>query len=201
MPIPTLGVGTTEFDLALAQLRDELDRHRRRLSGEPVVIPRVRLLMSQDPHDPWEARLELVDDTDSMRWCTAADLWDRNERAIEVAREYERLGIYWLEEPFEPDEYEAYAELADTVDIWITAGEQDATWWGFRELIDRDAPTRCWVRRAPVNWLPLNDEHAPDADHPWAVGHPLLCAVRLAADPARGREIVEDWGIVPGSTP
>jgi L-rhamnonate dehydratase len=58
-------------------------------------------------------------------------------RAIEVAREYEQIGIYWLEEPFEPDEYEAYAELADTVDIRVAAGEQDATWWGFRELIDR----------------------------------------------------------------
>lgn len=57
--------------------------------------------------------------------------------AIAVAREYERLGIYWMEEPFEPDEYEAYAELADTVDLRVTAGEQDATWWGFRELIDR----------------------------------------------------------------
>ena len=57
--------------------------------------------------------------------------------AIEVARAYEQLDIYWLEEPFEPDEYEAYAELADTVDIRVTAGEQDATWWGFRELIDR----------------------------------------------------------------
>ena len=59
------------------------------------------------------------------------------KRAIEVAREYEQIGIYWLEEPFEPDEYEAYAELADAVDIRVTAGEQDATWWGFRELIDR----------------------------------------------------------------
>ena len=49
------------------------------------------------------------------------------KRAIEVAREYEQIGIYWLEEPFEPDEYEAYAELADTVDIRVTAGEQDAT--------------------------------------------------------------------------
>jgi L-alanine-DL-glutamate epimerase-like enolase superfamily enzyme len=57
--------------------------------------------------------------------------------AIAVAREYEQLGIYWMEEPFEPDEYEAYAELADTVDLRVTAGEQDATWWGFRELIDR----------------------------------------------------------------
>ncbi len=83
--------GAAEFDLALGQLRDELDRHRRRLSGEPVVIPRVRLLMSHDPHDPWEVRLELVDDTDSMRWCTASDLWDRNDRSIEVAREARHL--------------------------------------------------------------------------------------------------------------
>jgi SNF2 family DNA or RNA helicase len=79
--------GTNEFDVALGQLRDELDRHRRRLSGEPVVIPRIRLLMSQDPHDPWEVRLELVDDSDTMRWCTAADVWEGNGQAIEVARE------------------------------------------------------------------------------------------------------------------
>ncbi len=57
--------------------------------------------------------------------------------AIKVARALEELGCFWLEEPFEPDEYEAYAELADTVDIRVAAGEQDVTWWGFRELIDR----------------------------------------------------------------
>jgi L-alanine-DL-glutamate epimerase-like enolase superfamily enzyme len=57
--------------------------------------------------------------------------------AIRVARAYEELGIFWLEEPFEPDEYEAYAELADTVDIRVAAGEQDTTVWGFRELIER----------------------------------------------------------------
>lgn len=57
--------------------------------------------------------------------------------AIKVARGLEELGCTWLEEPFEPDEYEAYAELADTVEIPIAAGEQDVTWWGFRELVDR----------------------------------------------------------------
>ena len=57
--------------------------------------------------------------------------------ATRVARELEQLEIYWLEEPFEPDEYEAYAELADGVEIPIAAGEQDVTVWGFRELIDR----------------------------------------------------------------
>src|SRR3954453_17167200 len=62
----------------------------------------------------------------------------RDEKtAIEVARELEQLGIFWLEEPFEPDEDEAYAELADAVDIRVAAGEQDTTVWGFRELIDR----------------------------------------------------------------
>jgi hypothetical protein len=66
-----------------------------------------------------------------------------------------------------------------------------------RSLVDRDEPTRSWIRPSPVEWLPLNDEHPPDAQHPWSVAHPMLCAVRLAADPARGREIVEDWGIVP----
>ena len=57
--------------------------------------------------------------------------------ATRVARAYEEIGIGWLEEPFEPDEYEAYAALADAVDLPIAAGEQDATRWGFRELIER----------------------------------------------------------------
>lgn len=67
-----------------------------------------------------------------------------------------------------------------------------------RALVDSDRPTGCWVRRSPIEWIPLNDDHPADAAHPWSVAHPLLCAVRLAADPSRGREIVEDWGIVPG---
>jgi L-rhamnonate dehydratase len=57
--------------------------------------------------------------------------------AIRVADQLDDLGIFWLEEPFEPDEYEAYAELADAVEIRVAAGEQDTTRWGFRELIER----------------------------------------------------------------
>jgi hypothetical protein len=64
---------------------------------------------------------------------------------------------------------------------------------------DRDRPTQSWVRRSPVDWLPLNEDHPADATHPWAIAHPIVCALRLAADESRGREIVESWGIVPGS--
>jgi SNF2 family DNA or RNA helicase len=78
--------GTDEFDTALGRLRDELDRHRRRLAGEPVVAPRFRLIISDDPLDPWIVRLEVVDDRDASRWCTASDVWDRNGAALEVAR-------------------------------------------------------------------------------------------------------------------
>jgi L-alanine-DL-glutamate epimerase-like enolase superfamily enzyme len=59
------------------------------------------------------------------------------DRAIRVARKLEDLGIYWLEEPFEPDEFEAYARLADAVELRVAAGEEEATRWGFRELIER----------------------------------------------------------------
>src|SRR6478672_2580418 len=63
---------------------------------------------------------------------------DDAKRAIGVAREMEKMNdVFWLEEPFLPDEYEAYAELADEVDIRVAAGEQDTTLWGFRELIER----------------------------------------------------------------
>jgi L-alanine-DL-glutamate epimerase-like enolase superfamily enzyme len=43
------------------------------------------------------------------------------DTAIRVARELEQLNIFWLEEPFLPDEFEAYARLADTVDIKVAA--------------------------------------------------------------------------------
>lgn len=67
-----------------------------------------------------------------------------------------------------------------------------------RPLVDREGTPVTWVRVAPIRHLPLNPDHPPDASHPWSVAHPIICALRLAADPARGREIVEDWGIVPG---
>ena len=40
---------TDGFDVALDHLRDELDRHRRRAGGEPVVVPRLRLDRARRP--------------------------------------------------------------------------------------------------------------------------------------------------------
>ncbi|MEM8745903.1 MAG: SNF2-related protein [Actinomycetota bacterium] len=88
---PVVRSGSDAFDVALGQLRDDLDRRRRRLDGEPVVVPRVRLLIHDDPNDPWEVRIEVVDDDDPLRWCTADDVWSRAPAATELARGAERL--------------------------------------------------------------------------------------------------------------
>ncbi len=69
---------TDEFDVAVDHLQAELERHRRRAGGEPVVIPRLRLIVPDDPLEPWIVRLELVDDRDASRWCTANDVWERS---------------------------------------------------------------------------------------------------------------------------
>ena len=98
--------------------------------------------------------------------------------AIRVARELEQLGVYWLEEPFEPDEYEAYAELADAVDITVAAGEQDATRWGFRELIERGHVdliqpdvTRCGGITEMMRIAALAEEHGVAlVPHAWKSG-------------------------------
>src|SRR5690606_34067363 len=43
-----------------------------------------------------------------------------------------------------------------------------------RSMSDGGDRARCWVREAPVEWLPLNEEHPADGDHPWAIAHPML---------------------------
>lgn len=67
-----------------------------------------------------------------------------------------------------------------------------------RSFVDRSDNTRTLVRLSPTRWIPDLASAPPTVEHPWRVGHPILVALRLAADPSRGREMVEDWGIVPG---
>jgi hypothetical protein len=129
---------------------------------------------------------------------------------------------HWPDEGWQPVPV-GLEELAATVgpDILVRVDERAATLGGARipavgdlparcyvpsagalrralRLADRERATRCWVRRSPVAYLPENGDHPPDAAHPWRVAHPIVCALRLGRDPARGKEIVDAWGIVPG---
>ncbi len=61
----------------------------------------------------------------------------RYERALQTARELQRLGVYWLEEPLGRYDFEGLARLADAVELLIAGGENNTGLHEYRWLIDR----------------------------------------------------------------
>jgi L-alanine-DL-glutamate epimerase-like enolase superfamily enzyme len=72
-----------------------------------------------------------------MPWDTAAP-W-RFKDALEVARELERLGVYWMEEPLHRGDREGMKRLTEATGIRIAAGEMTRELYEFRDLIDARA--------------------------------------------------------------
>jgi L-alanine-DL-glutamate epimerase-like enolase superfamily enzyme len=61
----------------------------------------------------------------------------RYERALATARELQRLGVCWLEEPLDRYDFDNLARLADAVDILIAGGENNTGLHEYRWLIER----------------------------------------------------------------
>ncbi|MCL4854095.1 MAG: mandelate racemase/muconate lactonizing enzyme family protein [Bryobacteraceae bacterium] len=80
-----------------------------------------------------------------------AELGDRNDllidtgwfiertpkQAIQVIRSLEPYRPFFVEEILHPEDYDGYCQVAREVETLIACGEQEATEWGFRELIER----------------------------------------------------------------
>lgn len=83
------------------------------------------------------AREALGPDIDLMvdpGWMVNRSAYD----AIQLCRDLEPYNIYWLEDFLHPECYEGYAKTkAAGVKTRLAAGEQEATGWGFRELIQK----------------------------------------------------------------
>jgi L-alanine-DL-glutamate epimerase-like enolase superfamily enzyme len=58
------------------------------------------------------------------------------KEAIQMVRRLEPFRPFLIEEPLSPEDYDGYAELAGAVETLIACGEQEATEWGFRTLIE-----------------------------------------------------------------
>jgi D-galactarolactone cycloisomerase len=68
---------------------------------------------------------------------TPGPVWSY-ERALHTARELERLGVYWLEEPLDRYDLEGLTRLCAAVDILIAGGENNRGLHEYRWLIERD---------------------------------------------------------------
>lgn len=64
-------------------------------------------------------------------------MWKDVKGAIKTAKAMEEYGVYWIEEPFSPDDLDAYRRLADSTHIHIAGGEEVGTVYEYQELLDK----------------------------------------------------------------
>lgn len=71
--------------------------------------------------------------------------------AVRLAHAANEHGLKWIEEALSPDDYWGYAELKRNVPagMLVTAGEHEATRWGFRMLLEMDC---CDIIQPDVGW-------------------------------------------------
>jgi D-galactarolactone cycloisomerase len=129
--------GTRERILAYASTAELVppdERARRCLALRGAGIRAVKLRLSDDwrtdlpvlesVRDAVGSELDIMVDA-NQGWRMPGDLtprWTR-QSVTELARELERLDVYWLEEPLPTDDLEGYAELGRSTGVRIAAGE------------------------------------------------------------------------------
>ena len=82
------------------------------------------------------ARKEIGDDNDLLI-DTGWFIERTPKQAIQVIRSIEPFRPFFVEEILHPEDYDGYAQVASSVDTLVACGEQEATEWGFEQLIKR----------------------------------------------------------------
>lgn len=121
---------------AVGQVREEVGRHRERgfrdykmkVGGLPLAEDVARVAAARDTLEPG-ARLAL----------DANNAWSTVDEALRAAEAFAPYDIWWLEEPFLPDDVAGHAELARRAPMPIATGEIEATRWAFDELLRQGA--------------------------------------------------------------
>jgi D-galactarolactone cycloisomerase len=99
---------------------------------------RLDLPVLEAVRDAVGPELEIMVDA-NQGWRMAGDTTSRWDvaTAASFARELERIGAYWLEEPLRTDDYEGYAALRRRTDMRLAAGEMVRSAAEARDLVLR----------------------------------------------------------------
>jgi L-alanine-DL-glutamate epimerase-like enolase superfamily enzyme len=133
--------------------------------------------------------LEIMVDA-NQGWRMPGDLtrrWEL-ETALELARELEKLDVYWLEEPLPADDVEGYDALRRRTSMRIAAGEMVRTEAAARELVLRggidvvqpDVVLSGGIAGASRIAALANDEGRMWSPHTWTNGYGLLANLHAA---------------------
>ncbi len=126
------------------------------------------------------------------------------KEAIQMVRRIAPYRPFFVEEPLHPEDYDGYAQLADAVDTLIACGEQEATEWGFRTLIERGRVdvvqpdlSRCGgftAARKIVNLAQLHNRLC--IPHAWLSD--LLTAASLHLNAFLRRSVFQEFNVTTG---
>ena len=126
------------------------------------------------------------------------------KEAIRMVRRLEPHKPFFVEEPLSPEDYDGYRELAEAVETPIACGEQEATEWGFRTLIERGKVdilqpdlSRCGgftVARKIVHMAELHNRLV--IPHAWSSD--LLTAASLHLNAFLRRAVFQEFNVTRG---
>jgi hypothetical protein len=122
-----------------------------------------------------------------MPWDTQAP-WQLKD-ALRVARELEKLDVYWLEEPLHRGDIEGMAALRASTDLRIAGGEGSLEVHELQELVRRGCldvlqPDVTWcggisgLRRVATM---AQEHHLTFTPHTWTIGIGMVANMHLAA--------------------
>jgi L-alanine-DL-glutamate epimerase-like enolase superfamily enzyme len=97
-------------------------------------------VFGQDPRQDVrlvEAAREAIGDTRDLLIDTGWFIERTPKQAVQVVRALEPYKPFFVEELLHPEDYDGYRFVSEQVDTLIACGEQEATEWGFKLLIDR----------------------------------------------------------------
>ncbi|WP_127583495.1 mandelate racemase/muconate lactonizing enzyme family protein [Paenibacillus koleovorans] len=105
----------------------------------------------------------------------------------QLIKELEPYQPYWIEEPLYPDDYDGYRKLADSTHIRIAGGENETTFFGFRELIEKGGVdvvqpdvTRCGgLTEAKKIAQFAQAHHVTCVPHAWSSGIVVAASLHL----------------------
>ena len=128
--------GYYRSDDHLEDLRAQIE-HYRALGFRDYKIKFGRLELRKDLERVRLAR-ELIG-PDARLALDVNNGWRSVAQALPACHALAGLDVWWIEEPFAPDDLRSHATLTERSPIPIATGEIEATRWGFAQLIERRA--------------------------------------------------------------
>lgn len=100
----------------------------------------VKIKVGRETAEQDEARIAAARDAlgeGRLLMLDANNAWETVQEAQRALKRWSRYDLYWIEEPFSPDDIDNHGRLAAQSDVPVATGEIEAGRWRFKDLLER----------------------------------------------------------------